>query len=240
MGSFDGKVAVVTGAGSGIGRELAISLARRGAHLAISDVNEEGLNGTAQRVGAIGEKPHLEVLDVSDRSAVQRYRSSVVAHHGTVHQIYNNAGVAGGAAAVVECDYEAYERVIAINLWGVINGTKEFLPHLIESGDGHVINISSLNGLMAQASMSHIAQRNSRCVDSRNAFGQRCSRLATQCRSHWFIRAASKRTSPPPPLPRPRVRDGRSPTHSANGLTPTTTSCSKCRRHARPTSTSKE
>jgi NAD(P)-dependent dehydrogenase (short-subunit alcohol dehydrogenase family) len=154
MGSFDGKVAVVTGAGSGIGRELAISLARRGAHLAISDVNEEGLNGTAQRVGAIGEKPHLEVLDVSDRSAVQRYRSSVVAHHGTVHQIYNNAGVAGGAAAVVECDYEAYERVIAINLWGVINGTKEFLPHLIESGDGHVINISSLNGLMAQASMS--------------------------------------------------------------------------------------
>jgi NAD(P)-dependent dehydrogenase (short-subunit alcohol dehydrogenase family) len=82
MSSIKGKVAVVTGAGSGIGRELAIGLARRGASLAISDVNDEGLNGTAERVAAIGAKTHVEILDVSDRSAVCSYASSVVANYG--------------------------------------------------------------------------------------------------------------------------------------------------------------
>jgi NAD(P)-dependent dehydrogenase (short-subunit alcohol dehydrogenase family) len=181
MSSIKGKVAVVTGAGSGIGRELAIGLARRGASLAISDVNDEGLNGTAERVAAIGAKTHVEILDVSDRSAVCSYASSVVANYGVVHQIYNNAGIAGGAAPVIDCDYDAYERITAINLWGVIHGTKEFLPHLIESGYGHVVNISSLNGLMAQASMSAFAPPSSRYAASPNRFVPRCFRPATRC-----------------------------------------------------------
>ncbi|BBY44836.1 short-chain type dehydrogenase/reductase [Mycolicibacterium celeriflavum] len=145
---------MVTGAGSGIGRALAIGLARRGALTAISDVNEDGLRSTAARVSAVGKGPHVEVLDVSDRDAVRDYATAVAEHHGVVHQLYNNAGVAGGAAPLSESDYETYERIVNINLWGVINGTKEFLPHLISSGDGHVVNISSLNGLLAQASMS--------------------------------------------------------------------------------------
>jgi NAD(P)-dependent dehydrogenase (short-subunit alcohol dehydrogenase family) len=141
MSAFDGKVAVITGAGSGIGRELAVALARRGARTAISDVNEEGLGATAESVAAVGEKPHVQSLDVSDRGGVRDYAAAVAAHFGVIHQLYNNAGVAGGATQLVDIDYETYERILNINLWGVINGTKEFLPYLIDSGDGHIVNI---------------------------------------------------------------------------------------------------
>jgi NAD(P)-dependent dehydrogenase (short-subunit alcohol dehydrogenase family) len=154
MGSIRDKVAVVTGAGSGIGRALAVGLARRGARLAISDVDEKGLAKTAERTKALRAETHMQALDVSDRAAVAKYASSIAEHYGVVHQVYNNAGVAGGAAPVVDCDHETYERIIGINVFGVINGTKAFLPHLIKSGDGHLVNVSSLNGLMAQASMS--------------------------------------------------------------------------------------
>lgn len=154
MSAFEDKVAVVTGAASGIGQQLAVGLARRGARLAISDVNHDGLASTAKRLKALRAPVHVETLDVSDRDAMKRYADAVAGHYGIVHQIYNNAGIAAGATPVIDCDYKDYERIIAINLWGVINGTKEFLPHLLASGDGHVINISSLNGLMAQRSMS--------------------------------------------------------------------------------------
>jgi NAD(P)-dependent dehydrogenase (short-subunit alcohol dehydrogenase family) len=153
MSKVDGKVAVVTGAGSGIGRALALELTRRGARVAISDVNAEGLAETGRLVGALGAEPQVEELDVSDRAAFERYAGTVAEHFGTVHQIYNNAGVASGKR-VVEASYELYEKVIGVNLWGVIHGTKAFLPHLIASGDGHVTNISSLNGYMAQAELS--------------------------------------------------------------------------------------
>ena len=154
MSNFTDKVAVVTGAGSGIGQALSIALARRGARLAISDVNNDGLTDTVYQLESLGAATHAQQLDVSDRAAVQAYATAVVGHYGVVHQLYNNAGIAGASATVQETDYSAYERIIAVNLWGVINGTKEFLAHLIASGDGHVINVSSLNGLMGQASMT--------------------------------------------------------------------------------------
>jgi NAD(P)-dependent dehydrogenase (short-subunit alcohol dehydrogenase family) len=92
-------------------------------------------------------------LDIADRAAVAAYAAAVAEHYGVVHQLYNNAGIAGGGS-VVDADYDVYDRVLAVNLGGVINGTKEFLPHLIASGDGHLVNISSLNGIMGQADLS--------------------------------------------------------------------------------------
>jgi NAD(P)-dependent dehydrogenase (short-subunit alcohol dehydrogenase family) len=151
MNSVSGKVAVVTGAGSGIGRALAIELARRGARVAITDVNEAGLEGT---VATIGAGVHHQTLDVADRDAFETYATAVAEHFGVIHQLYNNAGIAF-ARPVLESEYADYERVFAVNLWGVIHGTKACLPHLIASGDGHLVNVSSLNGYMAQDQMTH-------------------------------------------------------------------------------------
>ena len=143
-----GKVAVVTGAGSGIGRALAYELARRGAKLAISDVDTAGLAETARQVRVIGAPVHETTLDVTDRAAVLAYADQVVAEYGEVHIVINNAGIAF-TGDVLDMSFEQIERVVDVDFWGVVNGTKAFLPHLIASGDGHVVNISSLFGLLA-------------------------------------------------------------------------------------------
>ncbi len=154
MSAFTHKVAVVTGAGSGIGRALALGLAARGARLALSDVNAATLEETSALARASGAEVHTELLDVSDRDAVGAYAEAVAAHFGVVHQLYNNAGIAGTAQPLAETDYATFERVLGVNLWGVIYGSREFLPHLVASGSGHVVNISSLNGFMGQANMT--------------------------------------------------------------------------------------
>ncbi|MFI7585762.1 SDR family NAD(P)-dependent oxidoreductase [Spongisporangium articulatum] len=150
MGSFQGKVAVVTGAGSGIGRALALGLADRGARLALSDVDDSGLAATVEAARAQRAEVHSAHLDVGDRVAFEAYAEAVAGHYGVVHQIYNNAGISGSGSSILEATLADYDRLLAVNLWGVLHGTKIFLPHLIASGDGHVVNISSLNGFMAQ------------------------------------------------------------------------------------------
>jgi NAD(P)-dependent dehydrogenase (short-subunit alcohol dehydrogenase family) len=152
--TFTNRVAAVTGAGSGIGRALALELARRGAKLALSDIDEERAKDTAARASELGAEVIVDRLDTSDRAAWDAYAERVVEHFGVAHQIYNNAGIALGRS-VLDSTMEDYDRVLGINLLGVINGTKAFLPHLIASGDGHVVNISSLNGIVAQPEMSH-------------------------------------------------------------------------------------
>jgi NADP-dependent 3-hydroxy acid dehydrogenase YdfG len=148
MEGFAGKVAVVTGAGSGIGQALAIELARSGAKLAISDVDTEGLAGTEERLTAIGAPVKSDRLDVTEREAVLAYADAVNEHFGKVNQIYNNAGIAF-AGDIEVTQFKDIERVMDVDYWGVVNGTKAFLPHLIASGDGHVINVSSVFGLFS-------------------------------------------------------------------------------------------
>jgi NADP-dependent 3-hydroxy acid dehydrogenase YdfG len=148
MTEVRGRVAVITGAGSGIGRALACDLARRGAALAISDVNATGLAETGKQLRVIGAKVSERRLDVTDRADVLRYAEEVVAEFGTVNIVVNNAGIAF-TGDVEQMSFEQMERVIDVDFWGVVNGTKAFLPHLIASGDGHLVNISSLFGLMA-------------------------------------------------------------------------------------------
>ena len=148
MEGFAGKVAAVTGAGSGIGQALALELARSGATLAISDVDIEGLAHTEEQLRAIGAPVKADRLDVTEREAFQIYADQINEHFGKVNQIYNNAGIAYTGDVEIS-QFKDMERVMDVDFWGVVNGTKAFLPHLIASGDGHIINVSSLFGLMS-------------------------------------------------------------------------------------------
>ncbi|HEY0902513.1 MAG TPA: SDR family NAD(P)-dependent oxidoreductase [Marmoricola sp.] len=149
MKSLDGKVVVITGAGSGIGRELAVLAARRGALLAISDWNAEGLAETVDLAKAAGARElRSDVLDVADRGAMGTYAAAVAEQFGTVNMVVNNAGVTV-TGDFEDMEYQDFDWIVGINFLGVVNGTKEFLPHLIASGDGSVVNISSLFGLIS-------------------------------------------------------------------------------------------
>ena len=148
MKDFKNKVAAITGAASGMGRTLAVELARRGCHLALSDVNESDLAETARLCGARGVKVTTARIDVSDRAALFAWADQVVLDHGKVNLVFNNAGVALGAflETVKPSDFE---WIMGINFWGVVWGTQAFLPHLKQAGEGHIVNTSSLFGLLA-------------------------------------------------------------------------------------------
>jgi NAD(P)-dependent dehydrogenase (short-subunit alcohol dehydrogenase family) len=146
--NFSGRVAAITGAGSGIGRALAEELARRGCHLSLGDVDEEGLAETVLRCETAGVDVSPARLDVADREAVFAWADTVAADHGKVNLIVNNAGVALGATAAAQ-SIDDFEWLMNINFWGVVHGTQAFLPHLRETGDGHIVNISSVFGLVS-------------------------------------------------------------------------------------------
>ncbi|MDD3762853.1 MAG: SDR family NAD(P)-dependent oxidoreductase [Nevskiales bacterium] len=153
MKNFKDKVAAITGAGSGMGRELAVELAARGCHLALSDVNDAGLAETARLVEPTGVRVTHAHVDVADQKAVFAWADQVAMDHGKVNLIFNNAGVALGAS-VDGMAYSDLEWLMNINFWGVVHGTKAFLPHLKAAGDGHVINTSSVFGLVGVPSQS--------------------------------------------------------------------------------------
>jgi short-subunit dehydrogenase len=153
MRQLDGRVAAITGAASGIGRALAVELGGRGAHLALSDVDEAGLAETVARCEGGGVKVTSQVVDVADRAAVFAWADAVVAEHGAVHLVVNNAGVALGAT-VETMAHEDIEWLMGIDFWGVVHGTQAFLPHLTAAGEGHIVNLSSVFGLISVPSQS--------------------------------------------------------------------------------------
>ena len=153
MKDFSGKVVVVTGAASGMGRDLALQLADRGARLAISDMNPTGLEETAAMLEAKGADVHSQLLNVAEREAVLEYAETVAAHFGKVNAIFNNAGIAHHGEVELT-DFKTYDRIMDVDYWGVVNGTKAFLPHIIASGDGHIVTTSSLFGLMSTPGQS--------------------------------------------------------------------------------------
>jgi NAD(P)-dependent dehydrogenase (short-subunit alcohol dehydrogenase family) len=146
MKTFKNKVAAITGAASGIGRALAIELANHGAHVALADVNQAGLAETASLIRG-QRRVSQHIVNVGERVSVEGFAAEVARQHGGADLIFNNAGIAV-LASLEDVSYDEFEHVINVNLWGVVYGTKAFLPLLKQRPEGHIINISSINGMV--------------------------------------------------------------------------------------------
>ena len=153
MTHIAGKVAVVTGAASGIGQATACLLAAEGARLAITDVDAKGLERTAEKIRAAGGEVTTYIVDVANKDAVYDFADQVAADMGGADIVLNNAGVAQ-VALVEELTYEDFEWVMNIDFWGMVYGTKAFLPQLQAKGAGHIVNVSSIFGLISVRTQS--------------------------------------------------------------------------------------
>ncbi len=146
MKNLNARVAVITGAGSGIGRAISILLAEEGCHLAIADINQEGLMETLRQIEKPGRKISTHLLDVSNLKDMTAFCNDVLKIHGDVHLLINNAGVAVNDL-VVDGLIEDFEWIMGINFWGVVYGCKLFLPQMLKTDRAHIVNISSIFGL---------------------------------------------------------------------------------------------
>jgi NAD(P)-dependent dehydrogenase (short-subunit alcohol dehydrogenase family) len=144
---LEGRTAIVTGGAGGIGRGIALALARRGCHLALCDLDEAGMAETARLCGN-GVRVSRHRLDVADPKAVAALPEAVLAEHGGIHLLVNNAGVAIGGTFEEVAD-EDFEWLFSINFWGVVRMTRAVLPHLRKSDEGRIVNISSIFGIIA-------------------------------------------------------------------------------------------
>lgn len=149
MNKFNSCVAVITGAGSGIGRQLSNQLAQAGARLALSDINQENLTETVKQAESQGAQVFSEILDVADQEAFFNHADNVMQRYGEVHLVINNAGVGLAGGPLWQTPLEDFKWLMGINFYGVLYGTKAFLPHLRAAHWGHIVNISSLFGLVA-------------------------------------------------------------------------------------------
>ena len=155
-GLVSGKVALVTGGGSGIGEAVAIDLAREGATVVVADVVEESASRVAK---AIGEGASVEVVDVSDAGSVQRMIDNIVAGYGRLDIAVNNAGIGGPAETVGEYPLDGWRKVLSINLDGVFYGMRYEIPAMLQTGGGSIVNMASILGSVGFATAAGSATR---------------------------------------------------------------------------------
>ncbi|MEZ4267011.1 MAG: SDR family NAD(P)-dependent oxidoreductase [Myxococcota bacterium] len=153
MRKLKDKVAVVTGAAGGIGRATALSLADAGCALALVDVDEVGLAATARSVEAKGQAVSAHVVSVADRAQMLALPAEVIAAHGAVHVLVNNAGV-NMMTPFTEMALDDFDWVLGIDLMGVVHGCKAFLPHLLAADAAHIVNVSSMAALVGMPTQS--------------------------------------------------------------------------------------
>jgi NADP-dependent 3-hydroxy acid dehydrogenase YdfG len=156
MKDFINRIAVVTGAGGGMGRAISLQLAHKGCDLALVDINQQRLQETAKLVTEVGRKASCHVVDVADKTQMAALVEAVINEHKAVHILVNNAGVAVGKP-FMEQTVEDLEWITGINYWGVLYGCKFFLPQLLQQDEAHIVNMSSsagLTGMPLQASYS--------------------------------------------------------------------------------------
>jgi NAD(P)-dependent dehydrogenase (short-subunit alcohol dehydrogenase family) len=146
MSIFNNKVAIITGAGSGIGKSISEQLAKHGAHVVISDINEDRINQVAEEIKASGGNATAHKLDVTDHAAVTKIVNDTVKERGRIDYIFNNAGIAVAGEA---CDFtiDDWRSVLEVNLFGVINGVDAAYPIMVKQGSGHIVNTASIEGL---------------------------------------------------------------------------------------------
>ena len=152
MAGFEGKVALITGAGSGIGREAAIGLAKGGAKIVVTDVDESGGNETVSLVEQAGSSAIFILADVSKPEQVEAAVAASVEAFGGLNIVVNNAGIGGEANMTGDYSLEGWHKVIDINLHGVFYGMRYGIPAILASGGGAIVNISSILGLVGWAS----------------------------------------------------------------------------------------
>lgn len=142
------KVIVVTGGGSGIGREIALKLVTKGAKVAMADINKEGMEETMKLAGKLANNISAHYLDISNQEKVEEFPNTVIKAHNHVDGIINNAGIIQPFISVNELGYDKIERIMNINFYGTLFMVKSFLPHLLKRPEAHIANVSSMGGFM--------------------------------------------------------------------------------------------